>query len=238
MTILGIETSTAVCSVGLARKEPSTEIMKENAVDLLSEKSMVESHIHSEKLLTLIQDLCQEQDLPLTQIDGIAVSIGPGSFTGLRIGLSTAKGLSYALGKPLITVPTFDSIAKNALMVHVECERIIVCIDAKQREYYIGMYEQRQGMQREVTAVHIGTLSSAVQSVSVKTVIVTDQVHEMTKETPDSIMIRDVSSYCRGDIIASLAIERWDSQAGSDWTEVEPKYLKDFVVRTQVKSGI
>ena len=133
MTILGIETSTAVCSVGLA-----------NEFDLRAEKSIIETHIHSEKLLTLIQELCDEQKMKLSQLDGVAVSIGPGSFTGLRIGLSTAKGLCFALEKPLIAVSTFASIAKSVTISHPEYARIIVCIDAKQREYYIGVYEHRQ----------------------------------------------------------------------------------------------
>ncbi|MEX0737393.1 MAG: tRNA (adenosine(37)-N6)-threonylcarbamoyltransferase complex dimerization subunit type 1 TsaB, partial [Bacteroidota bacterium] len=74
------------------------------------ERSLVESHIHSEKLLTLVQEVLAEAGVSLHQIDAVAVSLGPGSFTGLRIGLSTAKGLSYSLDRPLIAVPTFEAI--------------------------------------------------------------------------------------------------------------------------------
>jgi tRNA threonylcarbamoyladenosine biosynthesis protein TsaB len=237
MILLGIETSTAVCSVGLARQSTPSMNTSGNVIDLISEKSLVESHIHSEKLLTLIQELCDEQQLNLSQVDGVAVSIGPGSFTGLRIGLSTAKGLSFALEKPLVAVPTFESIAKSALMLHPECDRIIVCIDAKQREYYIGTFEQLNGTVQEVLEVHIGTLSSVVQSILPKTLIVTDQMNEWKKELPGSVLIQEVFSYCRGDMVARLAMEQWTAETNGSWNQLEPKYLKDFVVRMQSKSG-
>jgi tRNA threonylcarbamoyladenosine biosynthesis protein TsaB len=224
MTILGIETSTAVCSVGLA-----------NEFDMQAERSIVETHIHSEKLLTLIQELCDEQKIKLSQLDGVAVSIGPGSFTGLRIGLSTAKGLCFALEKPLIAVPTFLSIAKSVTRSNPECARIVVCIDAKQREYYIGVYENNNGTVREVLAVHIGSLSSALAGASTKTVIVTDCTGEVKGASGGSLHVEDVVSYCRGDVIARMAVSIRNSGTISLWEQLEPMYLKDFVVRTQKK---
>jgi tRNA threonylcarbamoyladenosine biosynthesis protein TsaB len=224
MMILGIETSTAVCSVGLA-----------NESNVQAEKSIVETHIHSEKLLTLIQELCDEQKIKLSQLDGIAVSLGPGSFTGLRIGLSTAKGLCFALEKPLIGVPTFLSIAKSAVQSHPECLRILVCIDAKQREYYIGVYENTNGIVREERAVHVGSLSSALAAASGRTAIVTDSTGEVNAESGSSLLVEDVLSYCRGDSIASLAVSMRNSWNMNRWEQLEPMYLKDFVVRTQLK---
>jgi tRNA threonylcarbamoyladenosine biosynthesis protein TsaB len=224
MAILGIETSTAVCSVGLA-----------DEFGLQSERSLIESHIHSEKLLTLIQELCDEQKMKLSQLDGVAISIGPGSFTGLRIGLSTAKGLCFALEKPLIAVPTFLSIAKSAVLSHPECARIIVCIDAKQREYYIGVYEQDNGDVREMQSVQTGSLSSALTAISLKTLIITDRTDEVKTKFGDSIIVEDVFSYCRGNIVARIAIERWNDGKRNLWEQLEPIYLKDFVVRTHTK---
>jgi tRNA threonylcarbamoyladenosine biosynthesis protein TsaB len=224
MTILGIETSTAVCSVGLA-----------NEIGWQSERALIESHIHSEKLLTLIQELCDEQKIKLSQVDGVGVSIGPGSFTGLRIGLSTAKGLCFAFEKPLIAVPTFLSISKSVIKSHPECTQVIVCIDAKQREYYIGSYEQSNGSIHEVLAVHIGMPSSVIAAASLKTVVVTDHIDKLKKESNGSIIIEDVFPYCRGDVIARMALEIWNSGERNIWEQMEPMYLKDFVVRTQMK---
>ena len=235
MIFLGIETSTAVCSAGMARVRPTGANGQAVGVDLLSEKSLVESHIHSEKLLTLIRELCDEQKTDLSQVDGVAVSIGPGSFTGLRIGLSTAKGLCAALDKPLVAVPTFEAIARSVSRVHPECMEIRVCIDAKQREYYIGLYEQYAGTLREVRAVHTGNLSSACAAISAKTVIVTDRPDEVKKESQQSVLVENVFPYCRGDVIACLAVERWNAGQTRAWEQLEPLYLKNFVVRTQMK---
>ena len=224
MTILGIETSTVVCSVGFA-----------NGHSLIAEKSLIESHIHSEKLLTLVKELCDEQKIKLSQLDGVAVSIGPGSFTGLRIGLSTAKGLCCALEKPLIAVSTFESIAKSVIMLHPKCAKVIVCIDAKQREYYIGMYEQNDKTVREALPVQIGILSSALATASENTVIVTDHIDEVKKESGDSIIVENLLQHCRGDIVASMAIEKFNAEEITNWEQIEPMYLKDFVVRAQMK---
>jgi tRNA threonylcarbamoyladenosine biosynthesis protein TsaB len=236
MIVLGIETSTAVCSVGIARLSSPYAYGRTNGEFLQAEKSLVESHIHSEKLLTLIQELCDDQKLKLSELDGVAVSIGPGSFTGLRIGLSTAKGLCFALEKPLLAVPTFASIAQSIFLAHPEYTKVIVCIDAKQREYYIGIYEQFGGPVQEVLAVHVGTISSALQSVPEKTIVVTDHVNTVKIDSTDSLVLEDVSPYCRGDVIARMAIEEWNAIDVRGWEQLEPMYLKDFIVRTPMKS--
>jgi tRNA threonylcarbamoyladenosine biosynthesis protein TsaB len=179
--------------------------------------------------------LCGEQKMKLSQLDGVAISLGPGSFTGLRIGLSTAKGLCFALEKPLIAVPTFLSIAKSAVLSHPECARIIVCIDAKQREYYIGVYEQDNGDVREMQSVQTVSLSSALPAISLKTLIITDRTDEVKTKFGDSIIVEDVFSYCRGNIVARIAVETWKDGKRKLWEQLEPIYLKDFVVRTHTK---
>jgi tRNA threonylcarbamoyladenosine biosynthesis protein TsaB len=231
MMVLGIETSTAVCSVGLARRSSQRSDGQPETLLLLAERSIVESHIHSEKLLTLIQELCDEQNIKLSQLDGIAVSIGPGSFTGLRIGLSTAKGLCFALERPLLAVPTCASIAQSIFFVHPVYTRVAVCIDAKQREYYIGTYEQKDGRIQEVSPVHIGSISEMLQSIDISTLVVTDKKDTVRSEVADSIAVEDVFPYCRGDVIARMALERCTANHLRNWNELEPLYLKDFVIR-------
>ena len=104
MTILGIETATDVCGTAVVREGKT-----------LAESVLREAHIHAAMLMHQIHDVLERSKLSLQQIDGIAVSIGPGSFTGLRIGLSAAKGLAWAVGKPLAAVPTLRAIARRAL---------------------------------------------------------------------------------------------------------------------------
>jgi tRNA threonylcarbamoyladenosine biosynthesis protein TsaB len=220
MTILGIETSTAVCSVGLA-----------NESGPIAEKSIVESHIHSEKLLTLVNDICGEQKFKLKQIDSIAISIGPGSFTGLRIGLSTAKGLCYALGKPLITVPTFDAIASAVLEQNTNCKHTAICIDAKQGEYYIGVYEKTDGVVKAILPVKVGDVASIQIPFSDGTIYVSDRIDELKLKKTEIKNPVNVVPYCRGDIVAYEAAKIQKSTEGNNWHSIEPMYLKDFVVK-------
>ena len=101
MKILGIDTSTQFCNLGLIEDE---DILIEYAINGLKKK-------HSSILMPAIKDLLNTIDLKMEEINGIAISIGPGSFTGLRIGLGVAKGLSYACSLPLLGIPTLDAMA-------------------------------------------------------------------------------------------------------------------------------
>ncbi|HZK10883.1 MAG TPA: tRNA (adenosine(37)-N6)-threonylcarbamoyltransferase complex dimerization subunit type 1 TsaB [Atribacterota bacterium] len=101
MKILGIDTSTKYCNIGLIEDE---DILINYTMNGLRKK-------HSSILMPAIKDLFKIMDLKIEEIHGVAVSIGPGSFTGLRIGLSVAKGLSYACSLPLLGIPTLEAMA-------------------------------------------------------------------------------------------------------------------------------
>lgn len=101
MKILGIDTSTKFCNLGLIEDE---DILIEYTINGLKKK-------HSSILVPAIKNLLKTIDLKIEEINGIAVSVGPGSFTGLRIGLSVAKGLCYARSLPILGIPTLDAIA-------------------------------------------------------------------------------------------------------------------------------
>jgi tRNA threonylcarbamoyladenosine biosynthesis protein TsaB len=223
MTILGLETSTAVCSVGLFRDG-------ENNV----ERSLRESHIHSEKLLTLVQDVMAAAGISLKHLDAIAVSIGPGSFTGLRIGLSTAKGLSYALDKPIIAVPTFDAAAEAARRQFPAAVSIAVIVDAKKDEWYVGRFQVSGGLLLPVGPVGIGTLgeTAGVLRGGTSTLILTDRSEQVARALDIGATIEDVHTYCRGDVVASLASPAVLRREFADASALEPVYLKDFVVRS------
>jgi tRNA threonylcarbamoyladenosine biosynthesis protein TsaB len=218
--VLGIETATAVCSVGLA-----------GDFGLPMEQSISESRIHSEKLLTLVGSVCDGQGLKLSQLDAVAVSIGPGSFTGLRIGLSSAKGLCYALHKPLLAVPTFEAVAAAVCASHPECAKIVVCVDAKQGEYYVGLYEKNGAVVDACLPVGRKTLpEAAALADSLKAVLVTDRVDEAGKIAADPGLVRNILPYCRGGIVAFLGCRRLKMGDTADIESAEPYYLKDFVV--------
>ena len=127
MKILGLDSSGLVASVA---------IVEDN--DLKGEYTVNYKKTHSQTLLPMLDEVAKMIELDLNSIDAIAVSGGPGSFTGLRIGSATAKGLGLALGKPLIHIPTVDALAYN-----LAGNRDIICplMDARRNQVYTGIYE-------------------------------------------------------------------------------------------------
>jgi tRNA threonylcarbamoyladenosine biosynthesis protein TsaB len=222
MTILGLETSTAVCSVGLCREgKPDVEM------------SMRESHIHSEKLLTLVQNVLRSGETTLDQLDAIAVSIGPGSFTGLRIGLSTAKGLSFALDKPVVAVPTFTAIAEAGRQKHPDMSSVLVLMDAKKEEWYVGGFHFEDGMVKESGIVQIKVLGEALSVARTgSSLILTDSVAVVRQHVGENVVVEDALLCCRGNVVARLGYRKATKQEFADVAALEPMYLKDFVVRT------
>lgn len=131
MKIVGIETSTLVGGVALLDDET-----------LVAEYTLNVALTHSERLLSVLDQLLAATGTGLAEVDGLAVAVGPGSFTGLRIGLSTAKGLAFATGKPLVGVPTLDALART-----LPFARHPVCpiLDAKKGEVYACLYRTDRG---------------------------------------------------------------------------------------------
>lgn len=125
MRVLGIETSGRVGSVALLDDERLT-----------GERTFEEGMIHGRELQPAVRDLCAD----LTSIDLVAVDIGPGSYTGLRVGVAAAKGLCYALGKKIIGVASLDALAEQARGP----ERICPILDAQWRQVYAALYEEQE----------------------------------------------------------------------------------------------
>lgn len=132
MRVLGIESSSLVASVALVTDDILTA---EYTVDF--------KKTHSQTLLPMLDEIVKLLELDMAAIDGIAVAGGPGSFTGLRIGAATAKGLGFALGKPLIHVPTVDAMAYN---MWGAADLICPIMDAKRSQVYTGLYHVREGL--------------------------------------------------------------------------------------------
>jgi tRNA threonylcarbamoyladenosine biosynthesis protein TsaB len=130
-TILNIETSTEVCSVTLAKDG-----------ELLFLKESLEGLNHSELLTVFIEELCAENNFELKQLDAVAVSKGPGSYTGLRIGVSVAKGLCYGLNIPLIAVNSLETMGISTALKSTEEMLFCPMIDARRMEVYTALYNQ------------------------------------------------------------------------------------------------
>lgn len=129
MLIIGIESSALVASVA---------IVKDGA--LVAEYTVCNTKTHSQTLMPMLDEIVKSSGIDLNEVDAIAISRGPGSFTGLRIGSATAKGLGLALNKPLVEVPTLEALAYNLS----GCGDALICpiMDARRQEVYSGLYEE------------------------------------------------------------------------------------------------
>lgn len=127
MIILALDSSGLVASVAVATEEA-----------LLAEYTINYKKTHSQTLLPMLDEVVRMLNLDLSSIDAIAVTAGPGSFTGLRIGSATAKGLGLALNKPIISVPTLDCMAYN---LYGTDKMICPLMDARRDQVYTGLYE-------------------------------------------------------------------------------------------------
>ena len=221
MMMLGLETSTALCGVALASDDGWS-----------AERVVFEPHLHSEKLLTLVNDITREAAIRLEDLAGVSVSIGPGSFTGLRIGLSSAKGLCYALEKPLLTVPTFDAIAAHAAMRETSGGQLVIAVDAKRNDYYVAVYTLHEGRARndeEVSVVHEEDLVRRLRAVP-DALVVTDRTEHLAQVVGSSLRIEPLVGYCHASTVATIGLKKLLAKEFSDLASTEPLYLKNFLV--------
>ncbi len=129
--ILNIESATGICSVGLSKGD-----------ELLALVENHEGNVHSEKITLLIADCMRDAGYELEAIDAVSVSEGPGSYTSLRVGSAVAKGICYALNKPMIAVSTLKSLAKASFAKEgIDSATYIPMIDARRMEVYMAVYD-------------------------------------------------------------------------------------------------
>ena len=148
-TILAIESSGLVASVAVVSEET-----------ILAEYTVNFKKTHSETLLPMIEEVLEMLGMDVAEMDAIAISAGPGSFTGLRIGAATAKGLGIALDKPLIAVPTIDALAYN--LYGTTGYRIVPIMDARRSQVYTGIYQFKDGNMETLRAQWPAALSELI----------------------------------------------------------------------------
>ncbi len=228
--ILNIETASTVCSVSLAKDG-----------DLLTFKEQNGDYSHSENLTLFIQEICRQADIKLSAIDAIAVSKGPGSYTGLRIGVSTAKGLCYSLNKPLIAINTLEhlslSVSKN-FKLHPDSYMnsaipTLYCpmLDARRMEVYCAVYDS---LNKEVipTAAEIIDEHSFINLLKENRVVFFGDGSTKCKEilfvNKNALFIDDVTLSAKNMIL--LSENAFINKQFEDVAYFEPFYLKDFMV--------
>jgi tRNA threonylcarbamoyladenosine biosynthesis protein TsaB len=145
MRILALDTSTLTGSIALIDAPNTGEDASEK---ILAEETLRIESTHSEKLMPSLERLLREFGLSARDLNGIAIALGPGSFTGLRIGVATVKGLAYAAGIPAVGVPTLDALAQNVLFAPGQ---VCVLLDARKKEVYASLFRGNGSALKKIT---------------------------------------------------------------------------------------
>lgn len=223
--ILCIETGTDVCSVGIARDG-----------ELLSLRESDMGRDHARLVAVYVDELLKETDLRPEELDAVAVGMGPGSYTGLRIGVSFAKGLCYGLNIPLIAVGSLDAMAQVAIEDHeagiisVEnWDEALLCpmVDARRMEVYTQIFDTACQSLSEVGAEVITEQSFEQWRKDRQLVIFGNGAAKCLELLKDVTYIK-VTPSARG--LARLAHQRFEAGKFEDIAYFEPFYLKDFIV--------
>ena len=217
--ILNIETSTKNCSVALF-----------SGSKLISEKSLLsEKYSHSETLTLFVEDVIKNSDYTLVDLDAISVSKGPGSYTGLRIGVSTAKGLSYSLNLPLISVPTLQSMSFYMSKKKSNYDLYCSMIDARRMEVFSSFYDKDNNQVTEVRADIIDE-DSYKKELENKVLFFGDGANKC-KDVFTSGNAYFIDNFFPSAIyMGILSLEKYNNKDFEDVAYFEPFYLKDFVI--------
>ncbi len=220
--ILSIETSTRGCSVAIHQDDKLLTIS-----ELFHEKSS------SEMLTTLIESVIKVSNLTFQDLDAIAVAKGPGSYTGLRIGVSTAKGLAYTLEKPLIATNTLEAMS-HQINHYSGLHSPLLCpmIDARRMEVYCAVYEAVTKKEIEPTQAKIIDETSFQDLLQKHEIIFfgdgSEKCHKLLSQNKNAIFL-DQMIHPSAKTIGKLAYESYQKQNFENIADFEPYYLKEFM---------
>jgi tRNA threonylcarbamoyladenosine biosynthesis protein TsaB len=218
MKILGVDTSTSCCSIGFVDGE---SIVAEYLLDVPT--------THSERLLNSIEHVFEQAGCALGELDGWAVSLGPGSFTGLRIGISTIKGLAFATAKPVAGIPTLDALASN-----VSPTPYLICpiLDARKGEVYTSFYQyDEKGLLRRLSDYQALRPEDLAKRIERKTIFLGSGVktygERLQKAVPALASFVPASlNLPRGSSVARLGWERFRRNEALDLSTFTPIYVR------------
>ncbi len=226
MKILALDSSGLVASVAVVEHDGTNG-------NLLAEYTVNYKKTHSQTLLPMLDEIGRMIELDLNSIDAIAVAAGPGSFTGLRIGSATAKGLGLALDKPLVHVPTVDALAYNLYGT----DRVICpLMDARRNQVYTGIYEFKQeelSVIEPQMAVGIEVIAEKLRALGRPVIFLGDGVPVFREELTERLMTGMDFSFApahlnkqRAGAVAALAVSYVQAGRTETAAEHKPDYLR------------
>ncbi len=220
MKILALDSSGLVASVAVVTEDK-----------VLGEFTVNNKKTHSQTLLPMVDEVLKILDMDVKELDAIAVAGGPGSFTGLRIGASTAKGLALVLNIPIINIPTVDSLAYNLYGTdHLICPMM----DARRNQVYTGLYEWQEGEFKVVLpqfAAEVEELAEKLNSYNREIIFLGDGVEaQLSKfapllKAPYSIAPIHLSKQ-RAAALGTLGVEYYKAGKLQEGDSFEPEYLR------------
>ncbi|HEX7414585.1 MAG TPA: tRNA (adenosine(37)-N6)-threonylcarbamoyltransferase complex dimerization subunit type 1 TsaB [Bacteroidia bacterium] len=225
--ILCIETSSTVCSVCVTANDK-----------ILAYKEINNGYSHSENLHIFIQDVLKEANLTIKQLSAVAVSKGPGSYTGLRIGVSSAKGLCYALQIPLISIDTLQSMAYAVAQTKQEDMFYCPMLDARRMEVYCAVYDKNLETIIPVNALVLDEKTVEVFTLSKSVCFFGDgmtKAKALLQSKGHSLFIEGIFPSSLS--MAALAFKKFGLQQFEDVAYFEPFYLKEFFTTAKIKGN-
>ena len=219
---MNLETATTNCSVSIAKDGEVVSVRENNTPN----------YSHAEQLHVFIQECITIAQIDLKDLDAIAVSKGPGSYTGLRIGVSAAKGLCFALSIPLISIATLESMAIQSKGLH---DYVIPVLDARRMEVYSVVFNAEMEQIRD-------TQAEVIDESSFQEYYQNKRVHLIGSgaEKIKGVLIHENLSFTTDCIpsskeMAVLSFKKYEERDFENVAYFEPYYLKDFMVQTKKK---
>ena len=230
-TILYIETATDVCSVALSKGS-----------EIIGLKEEAGGNNHAKHLLPFVDEVLKQAGVSMTEINGVAVSIGPGSYTGLRIGVSTAKGIAYTAGIPVMAISTLESIAQGAKTlwsgISTETVQIVPMIDARRMEVFTTRYDFDMRSLEEISSKIVDENTFA-ELLSKEKVLFCGNGMPKCKEILSAFLnAKFMDAPISAKNMLPAALRKWQKQEFEDVAYFEPFYLKEYVAAKPVVKGL
>lgn len=222
--LLCIETSTEICSVALA-----------HGAECIALKECNTNNSHAKNMIPFVEEVLQQAAIQKKQLNAIVVGIGPGSYTGLRIGVSTAKGLAYSLDIPVIAISTLESFAEPYMTLAEHCRPMI---DARRMEVFTALYDHNGLLLEEPNAKIVDENSFSEELTNFKTVFCGNgaaKCEALLSQYPNAI-IKTAPLSARN--MCSIAFRKFQAKQFEDVAYFEPYYLKDYIAAKPKVKGL
>jgi tRNA threonylcarbamoyladenosine biosynthesis protein TsaB len=219
--LLLIESSNEICSVALSQEK-----------SIIQEKYINKPNSHSVYLAPFVNEVLNNARMSINELDGVVISDGPGSYTGLRIGSSLAKGICLGAGIPLMAVSTLKGLAQKALNDYPSVDQAIALVDARRSDAYVGVYNQQL---KPLIKEQFITINSELKIEKSNAVVVGSGAMKFINELDVKKELKHSESVLYAIDLLDEAMLKWAKQDFVDLTSYEPNYIKSVFV-TKPKS--